>query len=116
LRAYDWCMTAEITNQDIFEALTDFAIRTEERFEAIDRRLDAVDQRLDAVDRRFELIDQRFDQIDLRLSAVEVQIRSMAYELREINANNENHDGRITAAENDIKDIFFHLPAQGSTS
>ena len=88
-------MPAEITNQDLFEAITDFAVHVEEKF---------------------EIFDQRFDQIELKISGLEIQVRTMSYEMREMNARIEGIDGRLTAVENDVKDIFYYLAAPSPTS
>lgn len=92
--------TAEVTNQNILEALNAFAANVNERFEIIEKR--------------FTVIDQRFDQIDLRLSFVENQNRSLGYELRGVKQKVEDIDGRLMAVENDIKEIYSYLPLASS--
>ena len=85
-------MTAELTLTDIFNAITDFAVH---------------------VEGRFEVIDHRFDQLELRMDRLESQMRATSYELRQLNKRVDDIDGRLMAVENDVKDIFFCLPAAG---
>lgn len=99
-------MTAEITNHDLMRAITDFAERTEQRFEGIDKRFEGVDG-------HFESFDQRFDHLELRFTALEIQFRTHLHELHEIRVQVDATDGRLIGVENDIKEIYFSLPVRG---
>jgi predicted nuclease with TOPRIM domain len=53
----------EPTNQEILEAINNFAGHTEGRFSKIE-------EKFDSIDKRFEKMDQRFDKIEKELVAV----------------------------------------------
>lgn len=91
--------TAEITNQDILEALNAFAVQTELRFEALEHR--------------FDRLEHRFDQMDLRLGFVENQNHAIIRELGEVKQRVDHIDGHLMGVENDIKEIYSYLPVPG---
>ncbi len=104
----------ETTNEELaiminsgFQSLTDTVngMRTDigvmkERLDGIDGRLDGIDGRLDSLEEKTEYIDQKLTRIDRR------QEQQM-----------DEQYSRMSAAENDIKEIRKHIrlkPAKAS--
>ena len=74
----------DITNNEIMEALGQFANSVDKRFVSIEGKFDSIDKKFDSVDKRFDSMDKRFDSIDKHLFVI---------------------DGRLDNLENDVSEI-----------
>jgi len=111
----------ETTNEELaiminngFQSLTDTVngMRTDmgvmkERLDGIDGRLDGIDGRLDGIDGRLDSLEEKTEYIDQKLSRID----------RRQEQQMDEQYSRMSAAENDIKEIRKHVglkPAKAS--
>ena len=64
----------EITNNEIMEALGQFANSVDKRFNTIDNRFESIDKRVESIDKHLFRIDGRLDNLETDISEVKKKV------------------------------------------
>lgn len=64
----------EITNNEIMDALGNFANNVDKRFVSIDKRFDTIDKRFDSIDKHLFRIDTRLDNLENDVTDIKTTI------------------------------------------
>jgi len=74
----------EISNNEIMDALGQFANSVDKRFDSIDKRFDGVDKRFDGIDKRIDGIDKRIDGMDKHLFVIDNRLENIESDMNNV--------------------------------
>lgn len=74
----------EVSNNEIMEALGQFAQNVDKRFDDIDKRFEQIDDRFERIDDRFGQMDGRFEKIEMHLFKIDNRLDNLESDMADV--------------------------------